>query len=73
LKPVEAELSTAMGAEKGTGLKPVFFFFFFFFYSCCAHLERRPPVKRFFSFQYINVRQSIELLGWRNGLRKAAI
>jgi hypothetical protein len=40
-----------------------FFFFFFFFYSCCSHLEHRASVKRFVSLQFLNLRQSVGLLG----------
>jgi hypothetical protein len=40
-----------------------FFFFFFFFYSCCSHLEHRASVKRFVSIQFLNLRQSVGLLG----------
>jgi hypothetical protein len=32
-------------------------------YSCCSHLEYRASVKRFVSLQFLNVRQSIGLLG----------
>jgi hypothetical protein len=32
-------------------------------YSCCSHLERKPSLKRFVSFQFLNLRQSVGLLG----------
>jgi hypothetical protein len=35
-----------------------------FFYSCCPHLEHRASVKRFISLQFLNLRQSVGLLGW---------
>jgi hypothetical protein len=40
-----------------------FFFFFFSFYSCCSHLEHRPSVKHFVSLQFLNLRESVGLLG----------
>jgi hypothetical protein len=39
------------------------FFFFFSFYSFCSHLERRASVKRFVLLQFLNLRQSVGLLG----------
>jgi hypothetical protein len=33
-------------------------------YSCCSHLEHRASVKWFLSLQFLNLRQSVELLGW---------
>jgi hypothetical protein len=43
----------------------VFFYVvnFFLFYSCCTHLEHRTSVKRFVSLQFLNLRQSVGLLG----------
>jgi hypothetical protein len=38
-------------------------FVFFFFYSGCSHLEHRASVKRFVSFQFLDLRQSVGLLG----------
>jgi hypothetical protein len=35
----------------------------FFFYSYCFHLEHRASVKRFVSLQFLNLRQSVGLLG----------
>jgi hypothetical protein len=32
-------------------------------YSCCSHLEHRTAVKRFVSLQFLNLRQSVGLLG----------
>jgi hypothetical protein len=32
-------------------------------YSCCSHLEHTASVKRFVSLQFVNVRQSVGLLG----------
>jgi hypothetical protein len=32
-------------------------------YSCCSHLEHRASLKRFVSFQFLNLRQSVGLLG----------
>jgi hypothetical protein len=32
-------------------------------YSCCSHLERRISVKRFVSFQFLNLTHSVGLLG----------
>jgi hypothetical protein len=32
-------------------------------YSCCSHLEHRASVKRFVSLQFLNLRQSVGLLG----------
>jgi hypothetical protein len=37
--------------------------FFLFFYSCCSHLKHRASVKRFVSLQFLNLRQSVGLLG----------
>jgi hypothetical protein len=34
-------------------------------YSCCSHLEHRASVKRFVSLQFLNLRQSVGLLGRR--------
>jgi hypothetical protein len=34
-----------------------------FFYSCCSHLENTASVKRFVSLQFLNLRQSVGLLG----------
>jgi hypothetical protein len=39
------------------------FYFFSLSYSCCSHLEHRTSVKRFVSLQFLNLRQSVELLG----------
>jgi hypothetical protein len=39
------------------------FTIFFFFYSCCSHLEHRTSVKCFVSLQFLNLRQTVELLG----------
>jgi hypothetical protein len=36
---------------------------FFLFYSCYSHLEHRPPVKHFVSLHFLNLRQSVGLLG----------
>jgi hypothetical protein len=36
---------------------------FFFFYSCCFHLEHRESVKHFVSIQFLNLQQSVGLLG----------
>jgi hypothetical protein len=33
------------------------------FYSCCSHLQHRVSVKRFVSLQFLNLRQSVGLLG----------
>jgi hypothetical protein len=44
-------------------LSIIFFFFFLFFYSCCSHLEHRASAKRFVSLQFLNLRQSVGLLG----------
>jgi hypothetical protein len=38
-------------------------FFFFFFFFCCSHLEHRTSVKSFFSLKFLNLRQSVGLLG----------
>jgi hypothetical protein len=38
---------------------------FFFFYSCWSLLELRASVKRFASFQFLNLRQTVGLLGRR--------
>jgi hypothetical protein len=35
----------------------------FFFSSCCSHLEHRASLKCFVSLQFLNVRQSVGLLG----------
>jgi hypothetical protein len=35
----------------------------YFFCSCCSHLEHRASVKRFFSLQFLTLRQSVGLLG----------
>jgi hypothetical protein len=35
----------------------------FFLCSCCSQLEHRACVKRFFSLQFLNLRQSVGLLG----------
>jgi hypothetical protein len=40
-----------------------FFFYFSFFYSCCSHLEHKASVKPFVSLQFLNLRQSVGLLG----------
>jgi hypothetical protein len=32
--------------------------------SCCSHLEHRASVKRFVSLQFLNLIQSVGLLGW---------
>jgi hypothetical protein len=40
-----------------------FFFFFLFFYSCCSQYDYRASVKRFVSLQFLNLRQSVWLLG----------
>jgi hypothetical protein len=32
-------------------------------YSCCSHFEHRASVKRFVSLQFLNLRQSVGLLG----------
>jgi hypothetical protein len=39
------------------------FDYFFFFRSCCSHLDHRASVKRFVSLQFLNLRQSVRLLG----------
>jgi hypothetical protein len=39
----------------------------------CPHLEYRTSVKRFFSFQFLNFRKSIGLLGRGSARRKAAV
>jgi hypothetical protein len=33
-------------------------------YSCCSLLKHRTSVKRFVSLQFLNLRQSVGLLGW---------
>jgi hypothetical protein len=38
-------------------------FKFVFFCSCCSHLEHRASVKRFVSLQFLNLRESVGLLG----------
>jgi hypothetical protein len=35
----------------------------YFFFSFCSHLEHRATMKRFVSLQFLNVRQSVSLLG----------
>jgi hypothetical protein len=37
--------------------------FFFFFYSGSSHMKHRASVKRFVSLQFLNLRQSVGLLG----------
>jgi hypothetical protein len=34
-----------------------------YLYSCCSHLEHKASMKCFISFQFLNLRQSIALLG----------
>jgi hypothetical protein len=33
-------------------------------YSCCSHLEHKASVKSFVSLQFLNLKQSVGLLGW---------
>jgi hypothetical protein len=33
-------------------------------YSCCSHLKHRTSMKRFFSLQFLDLRQSLGSLGW---------
>jgi hypothetical protein len=40
--------------------------------SCCSHLEHRASEKRFVSLQFLNLRQSVGLLGRGSARRKAA-
>jgi hypothetical protein len=49
--------------EVRTTNRKLVFFFFFFFYSCCSHFEYRAYVKRFVSLQFLNLKQSVGLLG----------
>jgi hypothetical protein len=44
----------------------------FLFYYCCSQLEHKASVKRFVSLQFLNLRQSVGLLGWGSASRKAA-
>jgi hypothetical protein len=40
--------------------------------SCCSQLEYRASVKRFYSLQFLNLRQSVGLLGGGSAIRKTA-
>jgi hypothetical protein len=42
---------------------PTTFFFFLLLYFCSFHLEHRASVKRFVSLQFLNLRESVGLLG----------
>jgi hypothetical protein len=49
-----------------------FFFFFFFFNSWCFYLHHKASVKLFVSLKFLNVRQSVGLLGGGSARRKVA-
>jgi hypothetical protein len=38
-------------------------YFIYFFHFSCSHVEHRASVKRFGSLQFLNLRQSVGLLG----------
>jgi hypothetical protein len=46
-----------------TSTPPYTFMVSWLVYSCCSNLEHGASVKRFVSLQFLNLRQSVELLG----------
>jgi hypothetical protein len=45
-------------------IRLIYLSIYLFIYSCCCHLEHMASVKCFVSLQFLNLRQSVGLLGW---------
>jgi hypothetical protein len=63
-KPLVTRFSTAVTKSLvRLDPQPAQFHLHYFFHSCCSLLKHRASVKRFISLQFLNLRQSVALLG----------